>query len=160
MPDKFTQTPSPPFPEVPQAKIINTIKRADVEAFEKYVTFDNALNVYQELSSGSANYPGTGDPTGLMYAALKLNGEAGELAEHVGKAMRDEGFGEHHVSCTSILAPERKEAIVKELGDVLWYTAAIARELGLKLSEVAHGNLDKLCSRGERGKLQGSGDNR
>lgn len=148
-----------PEPEV-EAKVINTIKRADVDAFEKYVTFDNALNVYQNLAQGSAVYPGQGTPTGLMYTALKLNGEAGEFAEHVGKAMRDDNFGDSHVSNTNELTPERKLALKKELGDNLWYIAAAAKELGFKLSEIAHENLDKLCSRGERNKLQGSGDDR
>ena len=59
-----------------------------------------------------------------------------------------------------VLTPERRTAMTKELGDVLWYCANLAHELGTTLEDVAQGNLDKLFSRKERGTLQGSGDNR
>jgi NTP pyrophosphatase (non-canonical NTP hydrolase) len=48
----------------------------------------------------------------------------------------------------------------KELGDVLWYVAQIASELGLDLDEIARANLEKLLSRQHRGVLSGSGDER
>lgn len=142
------------------SKTINYIKREDVEMFKHLNSFpeidrDNALDMYQKIAQGSAIYPGKGQPMGLVYCALKLNGEAGELAEHVGKALRDDDYG-----YGSPMKPERREAIIKEIGDGLWYLAAICSEFGLTLSEVAAINLDKLCSRGERGVLQGSGDNR
>ena len=55
---------------------------------------------------------------------------------------------------------EDLDAIKKELGDVLWYVAMVARELDLSLEDVAQANLDKLASRKERGVLSGNGDNR
>jgi len=48
----------------------------------------------------------------------------------------------------------------KELGDVLWYVAQLASELGLDLDRVAEANLEKLLSRQRRGVLSGSGDDR
>ena len=48
----------------------------------------------------------------------------------------------------------------KELGDVLWYIAQMATELGADMNEIAEGNSEKLYSRKERGTLHGSGDNR
>jgi NTP pyrophosphatase (non-canonical NTP hydrolase) len=48
----------------------------------------------------------------------------------------------------------------KELGDVLWYVAQVATELGLDLDAIAEGNIEKLLSRQRRGVLSGSGDNR
>jgi NTP pyrophosphatase (non-canonical NTP hydrolase) len=48
----------------------------------------------------------------------------------------------------------------KELGDVEWYVARIAREFGMELEAVAERNLKKLRSRKERGKIGGSGDDR
>ena len=51
-------------------------------------------------------------------------------------------------------------AMAKELGDVLWYAAQLATELGLELEEIARENLLKLRSRQRRGMLSGSGDDR
>lgn len=119
------------------------------------------LDDYQRAAADTAIYPGKGTPLGLMYVSLKYNGEAGEFAEHVGKAIRDDQFGQlvtprHQV----LLTPERRLALKKELGDGLWYIAAAAKELGYTLSEIAEENIAKLASRKERGVLGGSGDNR
>ena len=47
-----------------------------------------------------------------------------------------------------------------ELGDVLWYAATLAADLGLDLSEVARRNMDKLNDRRARQALHGDGDKR
>jgi NTP pyrophosphatase (non-canonical NTP hydrolase) len=106
------------------------------------------LSEYQALSRRTAEYPRS---AWLAYPALGLAGEAGEVAEHAKKAIRDEG-GE--------VSDERRAAMAKELGDVLWYVAQLASELGLELEQVARDNLDKLLSRQRRGVLSGSGDER
>lgn len=142
---------------------INSITEEDIELFEAH----GNLRSYQRIATKSAIYPGLGTPLGLAYCALKLNGEAGELAEHVGKAMRDDNLmrgrdddepGWH--SASEALTQERKHLLIKEVGDVLWYLSAICNELDLSLSEAALINLKKLRDRIERGKLQGSGDER
>lgn len=147
---------------------INYVHRQDIEEF------DGSLYSYQKLATRTAIYPGQGTPMGLIYVALKMNGEAGELAEHIGKAMRDDDLirqydiydfrtGELTDSNSfqnGELAPERREKIIKEIGDVLWYLSAACNELGITLSEAAIVNLEKLASRTERGTLQGSGDDR
>ena len=104
---------------------------------------------YQQRSRATAVYPGAGD--NLLYPTLGLCGEAGEVAEKVKKMVRDDD---------GVLTPERREALAKELGDVLWYVAQVATEADLDLQEVADANLRKLLSRQERGVLQGSGDER
>ncbi len=116
------------------------------------------LDEYQQAALTTAIYPGAGrgTPPALTYCGLKLNGEAGEFAEHLGKALRDDGWGYRVPSLTI----DRHAKLIKELGDVLWYVAAAAHELGLDLSTVAQANIDKLASRAERGQLQGSGDDR
>jgi NTP pyrophosphatase (non-canonical NTP hydrolase) len=139
---------------------MNKILRTDVEAFKAARNVEGKYNVldrYQQIAGQSANYPGNGTPLGLMYCALKLNGEAGEIAEHVGKALRDDQYGKN---TDTDLTAERHLALMKEVGDVLWYCQAVCRELGVTLSEVAIMNLEKLCDRGERNKLHGSGDDR
>lgn len=107
------------------------------------------LSDYQLRSRATAVYPGAG--ANLLYPALGLCGEAGEVAEHVKRLVRDDG-GE--------LTPQRRAALSKELGDVLWYVAQLASEAGLELDAIAAENLDKLASRRRRAVLHGSGDER
>ena len=107
------------------------------------------LAEYQNQSRTTAVYPNAG--ANLTYPALGLCGEAGEAAEKVKKAIRDDG---------GQLTPARREALAAELGDVLWYLAQLAPAAGLDLDEIAEENLHKLLSRRERGVLQGSGDRR
>ena len=106
------------------------------------------LSEYQRRSRRTAEYP---REAWLSYPALGLAGEAGEVAEHAKKAIRDDR-GE--------ILPERRAKMAKELGDVLWYVAQLASELELELEEIAQANLDKLASRQRRGVLSGSGDER
>lgn len=48
------------------------------------------LNSYQKQATATAIYPGQGGLIGLTYAALGLNGEAGETGEQVKKIWRDD----------------------------------------------------------------------
>jgi NTP pyrophosphatase (non-canonical NTP hydrolase) len=107
------------------------------------------LSDYQRDSRATAVYPDAG--SNLVYPTLGLAGEAGEVAEKVKKLIRDDG---------GVLSDERRSALEKELGDVLWYVAQVATECGLDLDAIAQGNLDKLRSRQERSQLGGSGDDR
>lgn len=111
------------------------------------------MTEYQLKAKETAIYPGKGFISGLVYVTLKLNGEAGECAELIGKHLRDEP------DCVGI-SNERREKLAKELGDVLWYVAMIADELDLNLGEIAKLNLEKLALRKERGTLHGSGSDR
>lgn len=106
------------------------------------------LSEYQRRSRRTAEYPRA---AWLAYPALGLAGEAGEVAEHAKKAIRDDG---------GVVAGARRAAMAAELGDVLWYVAQLASELGLDLDEIAQANLDKLASRQRRGVLSGDGDDR
>lgn len=103
---------------------------------------------YQKLSRKTAIYP---QEQNLTYPTLGLNGEAGEVAEKIKKVIRDKN---------GVIDKATKEGIKKELGDVLWYTAQLATELGLSLDAIAKQNIKKLISRKKRGKIRGSGDNR
>jgi NTP pyrophosphatase (non-canonical NTP hydrolase) len=109
------------------------------------------LDDYQEQAVSTAVYPGKGSVAGLTYATLGLVGEAGEVAEKVKKLLRDDD---------GVLTEDRRQALIKEIGDVCWYVSTICTELDIPLSEVALRNLDKLNDRKQRGALQGSGDDR
>lgn len=106
------------------------------------------INEYQERANATAIYP---DAHKILYPALGLNGEAGEVAEKVKKAIRDNDGD---------FSRNKKDEIAKELGDVLWYVAAMARDIGYSLESIAKMNINKLESRKVRGVLGGSGDNR
>ena len=112
------------------------------------MVYNMKLNEYQNKAISTAIYPKT---FAIMYPVLGLNGEAGEVAEKVKKVIRD--YGGNFTS-------EHKQEISKELGDVLWYIAATARDLGYSLEEIAQINIDKLQARKVNNKLNGSGDNR
>jgi NTP pyrophosphatase (non-canonical NTP hydrolase) len=99
---------------------------------------------YEERALALAIYPDQGN--NLVYPALGLAGEAGEVADKVKKVIRDR--------------IEDTEGLIRELGDVLWYVTACARELGVTLEDVAIGNLRKLEDRATRGTLGGNGDAR
>ena len=111
------------------------------------MTFDN----YQTNASRTAFYPRVFKNQGLYYTALGLAGEAGEVANKVKKIMRDDNGN---------LEEKAKAEIFDELGDVLWYCATIADEIGVNLEDVAKLNLSKLKDRMNRGKIGGSGDKR
>lgn len=83
------------------------------------------------------------------YALLNLVAEAGEVAGKAAKHRRDGGDIEKY-----------NESIKKELGDVMWQAAAVAKDHGFTLSEICTHNLDKLASRQQRDAIQGSGDDR
>jgi NTP pyrophosphatase (non-canonical NTP hydrolase) len=111
------------------------------------MTFNN----FQTNASRSAFYPRVFKNQGLYYTALGLVGEAGEIANKVKKIMRDNNGNLEELA---------KADIFDELGDVLWYCASLADELGVNLEDVAKLNLIKLEDRMNRGKIQGSGDKR
>ena len=107
------------------------------------------LNAYQSAARKTAAYPDIG--RNPIYPTLGLSGESGEVADKVKKVIRDQN---------GVFDESSREAIKLELGDVLWYVAQLAGELGYDLDEIATANLDKLASRAARGRISGSGDSR
>ncbi len=111
------------------------------------------LNDYQEKIKKTDRFEQTADimAPGFLEKVMGLTGEAGEVADKFKKIIRDKD---------GVVSDGDREAIIKELGDTLWYVASIARYLDAPLSEVAEKNVEKLYSRLERGVLAGDGDNR
>jgi len=120
----------------------------EVEQFlkEKYNMSD--FNAYQRSASKTAIYP---DEHRILYPALGLAGEAGEVANKVKKLIRDGPDGR---------PKDWREQISSEIGDVLWYCAALATDLNLTLGMIASQNEKKLLARKNAGTIGGSGDNR
>ncbi len=106
------------------------------------------LNQYQEGALSTAIYP---KEYRIIYPALGLSGEAGEVADKVKKVIRD-SHGE--------FSENRRVDIAYELGDVLWYVATMAHDLGFTLDEIGRMNLEKLALRKKKGLIGGSGDHR
>lgn len=108
---------------------------------------------YEKIVVETAAYPksGEGEVIGLAYTALGLNGEAGEIAEKIKKLIRDS---------SGVLVEETRQALLKELGDVQWYLAALARELKSSVGEIMEMNMQKLRARKENNTIHGSGDDR
>lgn len=105
------------------------------------------LDQYQVKAATTAKYKDA-----VVYPALGLASEAGEVAGKIKKVLRDnDGNFEH---------PEVRKAIADELGDTLWYVAMVAKDIGYNLSSIANMNLDKLQDRDKRGVIHGSGDKR
>jgi NTP pyrophosphatase (non-canonical NTP hydrolase) len=103
---------------------------------------------YQRAALATAAY---GEANRVIYPALGLASEAGEVAGKIKKVLRDQAGD---------FSSAPREALKDELGDVLWYLAVLAHDLGLSLDEIASRNVDKLASRAERGTIGGSGDRR
>ena len=106
------------------------------------------LNDYQKMALETAIYP---HEYKVIYPALGMAGEAGEVADKVKKIIRDN---------SSKINNEKALEIAKEIGDVLWYCATMANDLGFDLETIAKMNYEKLRSRQQRGVISGNGDNR
>lgn len=103
---------------------------------------------YQTQASKTAIY---NDADVIIYPALGLFSEAGEVAGKVKKVLRDKN---------GHFDPIERNKIADEVGDVLWYIAALCTDLGVGMETIAQNNLNKLNSRMSRNVIQGSGDNR
>ena len=102
------------------------------------------LHDYQKRVIPFRIYPEEAEVT---YPAMGLAGEVGELLNKLKKTTRDG-------------VPYDTEALRAEIGDCLWYLAALACDLGISIDVAAEQNLAKLEDRKQRNKLQGNGDNR
>lgn len=111
------------------------------------------LNDYQRRATRTSTYPNVGE--NFVYPAMGVAGEGGECCDKAKKYWRNNDSLDP-INLTS----EQQVAIIKEMGDTLWYLAALASELDITLEDVAKLNLEKLNDRKERGVLKSEGDNR
>ena len=100
------------------------------------------LDEYQKKASAT-DAPEIAKNPDLSVLLLGLAGEAGSLLTLYKKQLRDGDAFQ--------VAEER---LSEEMGDILWYLAAIARRRGLSLESIARANLEKTASRWLSGKEQ------
>jgi len=91
------------------------------------------------------------NPGNIYYTTIALCGEVGEIANKVKKIMRD-----HNGHCPEALSREIRD----EIGDALYYLAALTTEMDESLQSIAEDNLKKLQDRQQADTLKGSGDGR
>ena len=106
------------------------------------------LDMYQQVAKQTAIYP---REQAIIYPTLGLTGEAGEVANKVKKIIRD-GTNKNNENLV--------QEISAEIGDCLWYISVLADDIGVKLSDIANSNLEKLENRKKKGTIHGSGDDR
>lgn len=108
---------------------------------------------YQQIAAGTAVYRDAAitDLKRVMYCAMGLGSEAGEVLGAVKRIIRDD---------KSEITMQRTRQIVDEISDCLWYCAMLAYELEVSLDDIAQHNVEKLRSRFERGVIQGEGGER
>lgn len=137
-------------PQNPNEKKIPIIKPVDLDKAKPFPDSSGilTLNDYQNACLAFVKFP---DKFTITYPVLGLVSEAGECAGVVKKVIRD------HKDLDMANLPNM---VKPELGDVLWYVAVLANNLGLTLEDVAKYNIDKLTGRFERGTIGGSGDDR
>ena|SRR5690349_2446280 len=114
-----------------------------MKTFQEYQEFTREVSLFKQKIKNPDFW--------LMYAAMGLAGEAGEVLEKIKKVLRDDDY---------VFTDETRAKLHKEMGDTLFYLTVIADLIGKPMSEIAGENRDKLLDRKERGMLGGSGDNR
>ena len=102
---------------------------------------------YKEFTRDTAQYP---KEVEMEYLMIGLANEVGEV---LGKFKK-------HLRGDMMVVQDFNDALVAELGDVMWYLARILDVLGVSFYEVMVNNITKLNSRMERDVIKGDGDDR
>lgn len=99
-------------------------------AIDKYFMFDE----YQRAAMRTANKDSFTQREMILNAAMGMNGEAGEVIDHLKKARFQGGILD-------------RTKLIRETGDLLWYCALMAEALDVSLAEIAQINIAKLRAR-------------
>lgn len=121
------------------------------------------LNEYQKRAM-STKMPSSNNYT---YMAEGLAAEVGEFLGKVAKAVRKDKVEimENQLrmksgGCDVAEYMDFREELAYEIGDVLWFIAGVADQLGFSLDDIAAMNEAKLASRARRNVIDGEGDHR
>lgn len=93
---------------------------------------------------------------GIMYPAIGMAEESGEVVGKIKKWMRDDSPS----GPDDMPGWKRIKEIAYEIGDNLWYASVLAGFLGIKMSDILRMNIEKIRSRHAKGTIHGSGDER
>lgn len=126
--------------------VVKRIRRDPAKVEAEVQILSGTLMELSKYQTKAFTFMADPDKNTLIRCILGLVGESGEVAEKLKKYYRGDS--------------EALQDLTAELGDVLWYLAALATVLGLDLDEIAEENIKKLSSRKARGVIKGSGDNR
>lgn len=107
------------------------------------------MNEYQELAARTINLALTPQQV-LHHALFEMSSEMGEISGIYQKELQGHEIDKQHLK--------------KEIGDLLWGVAELCTVNGIKMSEIAEMNIDKLLDRypdgfdEERSKHRAEGD--
>jgi NTP pyrophosphatase (non-canonical NTP hydrolase) len=102
---------------------------------------------YKKFTRDTAQYP---KEVEMEYLMIGLANEVGEVLGKFKKHMRGD----------KMVVEDFNNALVAEMGDVMWYYARILDVLGVSFYDVMIGNIQKLHSRMARDVIKGDGDDR
>ena len=91
---------------------------------------NNIINQYHEIQKKTELQPFT-----IQYMALGLGGEVGEVQNEIKKLQRDDN---------NVLTDDRKNKIITEMGDCLWYMTGICNRLNVTLEDIMVNSINKL----------------
>ena len=90
----------------------------------------NIIKTYEEFQKNTQL-----KPFDIKYMAIGMGGEVGEVLNEIKKMERDDN---------NVLTSNRKDKIIEELGDVLWYIVGTCRLIDTDLETVLNKNIEKL----------------
>lgn len=132
---------------------LDSLTKEDGEEFQNFQNFTRATRVER-------NPDGL---LGVMTTALQKGAESGEVQGKFAKSLRDDPFWQHidmHVSVCLQLPDERRNQILHELSDDLYYISEMCNHFGISILDLMEINVHKLMKRANANTIQGSGDNR
>jgi len=95
---------------------------------------DEYIQLVKRTLLDEPDVPLSSKETMQIWCAMGLAGEAGEAVDHIKKGI----FHRHGID---------KDKLIKELGDVLWYVAALCEKFDISLEGVMNKNIEKLRER-------------
>lgn len=130
----------------------------------------DAIGEYHRLTRKLRIEENPEDLLSVITTLLQKGSESGEVLGKVAKSIRDnrdqwaaltdESMGPIDRPIFDFIDHTIRDAVIKELGDDLFYISEMCNHLGITLFDLMIDNIEKLASRDQRGTLGGSGDDR